>query len=168
MRSGLPENVFLFILSPIVLLNLLLTFLGVNQEVDYLIIDGYHNCHIIWFHSISYLCTNDFSLIDLSVSLMFPMLSHWIDFSSIWIHWIADQLTKAVIVTFTTAQVFSLAFTAERFTDGLKFSCTNFKYSIRWRWASYFSVGEVAYKNKMTKTYAYMVQIVKMWNISPF
>ena len=61
------EKMFLFILSPIVLLNLLLTFLGVNQEVDYLIIDGYHNCHIILFHSISYLFTNDFSLIDLSV-----------------------------------------------------------------------------------------------------
>jgi len=73
-----------------------------------------------------------------------------------------------MIVTFTADLVFSLALTAERFADGFKFSCTNFKYSIRWKWASYFSAGEVAYKNKMTKTYAYMVQIVKMWNISPF
>ena len=67
-------------MSAIVLLNFIVSlpyyFLGVNQEVDYLIIDGYHNCHIILFHSVSYLVTNDFSLIDLSVSLMFPMLSH--------------------------------------------------------------------------------------------
>jgi len=43
----------------------------------------------------------------------------------------------------------SFVLIAERFIDGFKFSCSDFEYSIHWRWASYLSSGEITVKNSM-------------------
>ena len=60
----------------------------------------------------------------------------------------------------------SFVLIAERFIDGFKFSCSDFEYSIHWRWASYFSSGEIAVKNNMKMKRKHIHAWRKWWNFS--
>lgn len=56
----------------------------------------YQNVKLISFYCASYLFANDFSAIDISIPL--TMVCHYINFSSLWLQWVAGRLTVGKIL----------------------------------------------------------------------